>query len=99
MRDAQKWFWPSTTSPRWGLPALFAFRCFGRPLHPASKACLPPAAARAQACDKAARWMPGETGQCMLQVMMDFLREWEEKLQIKITCSQVRQPRGNVCVV
>ena len=24
-----------------------------------------------------------------LQVMMDFLREWEEKLQIKITCSQV----------
>ena len=25
----------------------------------------------------------------ILQVMMDFLREWEEKLAIKITCSQV----------
>jgi hypothetical protein len=24
-----------------------------------------------------------------LQVMMDFLKEWEEKLNIKITCSQV----------
>lgn len=25
------------------------------------------------------------------QVMMDFLKEWEEKLHVKITCSQVRQ--------
>lgn len=25
-----------------------------------------------------------------LQVMMDFLKEWEEKLHVKITCSQVR---------
>jgi hypothetical protein len=25
----------------------------------------------------------------LLQVMMDFLKEWEEKLNIKITCSQV----------
>ena len=24
-----------------------------------------------------------------LQVMMDFLKEWEEKLHVKITCSQV----------
>ena len=27
-----------------------------------------------------------------LQVMMDFLKEWEEKLKIKITCSQARGP-------
>jgi len=26
------------------------------------------------------------------QVMMDFLKEWEEKLAIKITCSQARRP-------
>ena len=25
----------------------------------------------------------------VLQVMMDFLKEWEEKLHVKITCSQV----------
>ena len=25
-----------------------------------------------------------------LQVMMDFLKEWEEKLHVKITCSQVQ---------
>ena len=26
------------------------------------------------------------------QVMMDFLKEWETKLQMKITCSQARTP-------
>jgi len=28
----------------------------------------------------------------LAQVMMDFLKEWEEKLAIKITCSQARRP-------
>jgi len=28
------------------------------------------------------------------KVMMDFLREWEEKLAIKITCSQEKEPMG-----
>lgn len=27
----------------------------------------------------------------LCQVMMDFLKEWETKLQMKITCSQVRR--------
>ncbi len=31
------------------------------------------------------------------QVMMDFLKEWEEKLAIKITCSQVRQRLWSCC--
>lgn len=29
----------------------------------------------------------------LAQVMMDFLQEWEEKLGIKITCSQVQHRR------
>lgn len=35
------------------------------------------------ACGHVPAWLP------VLQVMMDFLKEWEEKLGIKITCSQV----------
>lgn len=32
----------------------------------------------------------------LAQVMMDFLKEWEEKLHIKITCSQVRERERDI---
>ena len=41
-------------------------------------------------CHRCASWCDA------VQVMMAFLKEWEEKLGIKITCSQVGlRPRGS----
>jgi len=97
MPAAPRSCWPSTISQRCARRACACMSCPPAPGGSRGAVQSRPrlhASLRAGRCAArcAGHSVSGAPSLARAQVMMDFLKEWEEKLAIKITCSQVRRP-------